>query len=63
MEIEEIVRIQRLTKAELWKALFDAVEAKRPFVAIQAELEKRLRRVGFLPALPAAEEGASGMVW
>lgn len=56
-EIAEQDPIRRLTNQQLWEGLIGwTPESEFTPTAIELELERRLRRIGFLPALPLQEE-------
>jgi hypothetical protein len=66
-QIEKQARVRKMTNDDLWRHFMEAVDA-RPYPAtmaawwlgtLQAELERRFTRIGFLPA-PEPKVEASG---
>jgi hypothetical protein len=66
MTPQQKARIERMTNLELWQHLLEAggvrpapgTGASGWLHGLEGELEKRLRRIGFLPDLPVQEEKA-----
>ena len=48
--------VRRLTNLELWHSLLEGKLSHDPG-AVEREFEWRLRKIGFLPALPPKEDG------
>jgi hypothetical protein len=49
--------IRRLTNQELWNSLMNGIIPAAAWTGtVEKELERRLRKIAFLPALPPKEE-------